>query len=58
MILSELAPLVNAQHGIFYLVEQKEDGPLLRLLSSYAFKERKQLSSQFRIGEGLIGQCL
>jgi len=57
MILSELAPLVNVQHGVFYLAEQKEGETVLKLLSSYAFKERKQLSSEFRLGEGLVGQC-
>src|SRR5205814_3711694 len=55
MILSELAPLVNAQHGVFY-VNQPDDGePLLRLLSSYAYRERKTLSNQFQAGEGLVG---
>jgi len=31
--------------------------PLLRLLSSYAYQERKHLANQFRLGEGLVGQC-
>ncbi len=56
-ILSELAPLVNAQHGIFYIAEQKEKKPVLKLLASYAFKERKNLSQQFQLREGIIGQC-
>src|SRR4029453_7037123 len=29
----------------------------LKLLSSYAYKERKHLSNKFRVGEGLVGQC-
>ena len=66
-ILSELAPLVSAQHGVFYLAEKevenkKEvdhvgDDMTLKLLSSYAYKERKHLSNTFAVGEGLIGQC-
>ncbi len=57
-ILSELAPLVYAQQGVFYLMETNgTDEPLLRLLSSYAFRERKHLSNKFQIGEGLVGQC-
>ena len=59
-ILSELAPLVGAHHGAFYLMDrnQSEDGEsVLRLLSSYAYKERKNLSNVFHLGEGLVGQC-
>jgi HAMP domain-containing protein/CheY-like chemotaxis protein/signal transduction histidine kinase len=66
-ILSELAPLVSAQHGVFYLAEKDGDkekdtdqagGDMtLKLLSSYAYKERKHLSSKFAVGEGLVGQC-
>ena len=29
----------------------------LRLLSSYAYQERRGLSNQFKIGESLVGQC-
>ncbi|HET7823778.1 MAG TPA: HAMP domain-containing protein [Anaeromyxobacter sp.] len=59
LILKELAPLVQAQQGVFYLMDQGGDGqPLLRLLSSYAYRERKSLSNQFRLGEGLVGQCV
>ncbi len=59
LILSELAPLVGAQHGVFYVSEavESETEPILRLLASYAFKERKGLSNRFRLGEGLVGQC-
>jgi HAMP domain-containing protein len=59
LILKELAPLVRAQQGLFYLMEQGGGGePSLKLLSSYAFRERKRLSNQFRLGEGLVGQCV
>ncbi|MEZ0369523.1 MAG: response regulator, partial [Candidatus Sericytochromatia bacterium] len=57
MILSELAPLVNVQHGVLYLNEADANGPIFRLFASYGFKERKQLSSYYRPREGLIGQC-
>jgi CheY-like chemotaxis protein/HAMP domain-containing protein len=64
-ILSELAPLVSAQHGVFYLAEKEGEKETdhagadmrLKLLSSYAYKERKHLSSTFSVGEGLVGQC-
>ncbi|HEV2121700.1 MAG TPA: ATP-binding protein, partial [Chloroflexota bacterium] len=57
MILSELAPLVNAQHGVFYLGEAADGQPTLKLLSAYAYRERKNLATQFRLGEGLVGQA-
>ena len=59
MILSELAPLVNGQHGAFYLAENGEGAtePVLKLVAGYAYRERKGLSNHFRLGEGLVGQC-
>ncbi|MBW4647490.1 MAG: response regulator [Kastovskya adunca ATA6-11-RM4] len=57
LILSELAPLVGAQHGVFYLMETLEPQPLLKLFSAYAYRERKSLANRFRLGEGLVGQC-
>jgi signal transduction histidine kinase/HAMP domain-containing protein/DNA-binding response OmpR family regulator len=56
-ILSELAPLVTAQHGVFYLMDGDTGGATLRLLSSYAYRERKHLANHFALGEGLVGQC-
>ncbi|MFL5271019.1 MAG: response regulator, partial [Anaeromyxobacteraceae bacterium] len=58
LILRELAPLVSAQHGLFYLLDQQNEATLLKLLSSYAYRERKSLSNQFKPGEGLVGQCV
>ncbi|XQQ05465.1 MAG: HAMP domain-containing protein [Leptolyngbya sp. IPPAS B-1204] len=58
LILSELAPLVSAQHGVFYLMESSEiHQPYLKLLSTYAYRERKHLANRFHLGEGLVGQC-
>ncbi len=58
LILSELAPLVSAQLGAFYVVENGDDeAGVLKMLSSYAYQSRKQLSSRFQLGEGLVGQC-
>ncbi|MUL37316.1 HAMP domain-containing protein [Gloeocapsopsis dulcis] len=58
LILSELAPLVSAQQGVFYLMESSETPrPYLKLLSSYAYRERKHLANRFRLGEGIVGQC-
>ncbi len=59
MILSELAPLVSAQHGVFYsMVAPPEGGEsVLQFEAGYGYEERKQLSTTFRLGEGLVGQC-
>ncbi len=57
LMLSHLAPLVGAQHGAFYVMDAEQSPPVLKLLSSYAYQERKQLSNQFHLGEGLVGQC-
>lgn len=57
-VLSELAPLINAHQGLFYIMDEPEGSETkLRMLSSYAFKERKNLSKEWRMGEGLVGQC-
>jgi hypothetical protein len=58
-ILSELAPLVSAQHAVFYsMITPPEGGePVLHLQAGYGFEERRHLSTSFRVGEGLVGQC-
>ncbi len=58
MILSELAPLVSAQHGVFYRMQtDRNQPPTLKLLSTYAYQQRKNLANQFQLGEGLVGQA-
>ncbi len=59
LILSELAPLVNVQHGAFYTAERAEGEaePVLSLLATYAYRERRGLNNRFHPGEGLVGQC-
>jgi len=59
MILSELAPLVDAQQGLFYVNQTNADGVrVMKLLGGYAYTARKNLANEFRPGEGLIGQCM
>jgi signal transduction histidine kinase/HAMP domain-containing protein len=59
MILSELAPLVSAQHAVFYSMTSQSDGgePVLQFQAGYGYEERRHLSTSFRLGEGLVGQC-
>ncbi len=54
-LFSKLAPLIHIGHGVFYIFE--EDQQRLRLLGSYAFRERKSLEQYFDMGQGLVGQC-
>jgi CheY-like chemotaxis protein/HAMP domain-containing protein len=53
MLLSELAPLVDAQHGVIY---QMLEGELV-LLSAYADEDTEDQRRHLRVGAGLIGQC-
>ncbi|RIL01345.1 MAG: hybrid sensor histidine kinase/response regulator, partial [Proteobacteria bacterium] len=57
LILSELAPVVYAQHGVFYILDSAGPEPELQLLASYAHRERKTVANRFALGEGLVGQC-
>jgi CheY-like chemotaxis protein/signal transduction histidine kinase/HAMP domain-containing protein len=57
LILSELAPVVSAQHGVFYILDSTREESHLRLLASYAYRERRHVGNQFKMGEGLVGQC-
>src|ERR1700712_2575396 len=57
LILSELAPVVSAQHGVFYMMDESDGRAILKLTSTYAYRERKGLRNEFELGEGLVGQC-
>jgi signal transduction histidine kinase/HAMP domain-containing protein/CheY-like chemotaxis protein len=57
LILSELAPVVGTKQGVFYMMEATKEEPMLKLLASYAYKERKNVDNTFKLGEGLVGQC-
>jgi signal transduction histidine kinase/CheY-like chemotaxis protein/HAMP domain-containing protein len=58
-VLSELAELVNARYGAFYILEQPEgaDEVKLKLFAGYAHKSRKLINQEFSLSEGLVGQC-
>jgi len=57
LIMSELTPLISAQHGAFFITEKEEDHAGLKLISSYAYRKRKHFSHRLQAGEGLVGQC-
>jgi len=58
LILSELAPLVMAHHGVFYMMDSsaEKDGRL-GLIASYGYRSSRKLPTSFLPGEGLVGQC-
>ena len=57
-VLSELSPLVNAQFGAFYMLEKPTGGDShLKMLSSYAYADKTNLAQEWKMGEGLVGQC-
>jgi HAMP domain-containing protein/CheY-like chemotaxis protein len=57
MLLSELAPLVGAHHGVIYQVQTGGADSALKLLSAYADDVLNGYSANLELGEGLIGQC-
>ena len=64
MILSELASVVDAQQGAFYLVqhdaatETAEGDVKITLIAGYAHRKRTDRSTEIRPGEDLIGQAV
>jgi HAMP domain-containing protein/CheY-like chemotaxis protein/signal transduction histidine kinase len=55
LLLSELAPLVNAQQGVLYQMEAETPGSMM-LLSSFADSTEGHHET-VKVGEGLVGQC-
>src|SRR5262249_26182167 len=55
-LLSELAPLVDAQQGAMYIVEDVGDEPRLLQLAGYADGSEGS-PREDRFGQGLVGQC-
>jgi len=65
-IMGELAPLVSAQHGAFFLAETA-DGPViageeavgarLRQLAAYGYADDPAADRSFAMGQGLVGQA-
>jgi signal transduction histidine kinase/HAMP domain-containing protein len=58
MIMSELAPLVDAEQGAFYtMVAPNGSAAHLSFQAGYAYKPSKRAAGEFGLGEGLVGQC-
>ncbi|MGW4820058.1 HAMP domain-containing protein [Streptomyces sp. NPDC004227] len=56
LIMDELTPLVSAQYGAFYLAEDGERGPELRLVGSYGRPDDER-PTRFTFGRSLVGQA-
>src|SRR5579864_2755820 len=56
LIMEELAPLLGAQHGTFFLSEEVGGETRLRLIAGYGLRADKDAPIQYRIGQSLIGQ--
>jgi hypothetical protein len=58
-IMSHVTPLVDAHSGAFFCPERDgEDGELeLKLVTSYAYSDRRSVSNRFKVGESLVGQA-
>jgi CheY-like chemotaxis protein/signal transduction histidine kinase/HAMP domain-containing protein len=57
MLLSELAPLVNAQCGAIYQMDLTNGRPELAMLASYARTMSQDERGRLALGDGLAGQC-
>jgi HAMP domain-containing protein/signal transduction histidine kinase/CheY-like chemotaxis protein len=57
-ILSELAQVVTAHYGAFYILSQAEETAnfKLKMFAAYGYKSDKNIPREFSIGEGLVGQ--
>ena len=57
LIMGELTPLVQASHGAFFVLDEVEGARSLKLLATYAYRERKHVANRFLLGEGIVGQA-
>ncbi|MFE0325253.1 HAMP domain-containing protein [Streptomyces sp. NPDC058960] len=57
LIMDELTPLVGAQYGAFYLAEDTERGPELRLVGSYGYPDDEERPVRIPFGRSLVGQA-
>ncbi|RAW11695.1 histidine kinase [Paenibacillus taichungensis] len=58
MFISEFTPVLGAQLGVVYLIDEEKHPDELRRYGAYAFEENEDVGKEvYRIGEGLIGQA-
>ncbi len=54
-VLVKLIKYINVVQGALYIFD--EDKQTLRNLATYAFNRKKHINQEFKVGQGLIGQC-
>ncbi|MBB6345716.1 HAMP domain-containing protein/CheY-like chemotaxis protein/nitrogen-specific signal transduction histidine kinase [Nonomuraea muscovyensis] len=57
LVMNELAPLVSAQYGAFFLAEEAPGGVELELISAYGYSDDAERVTRFRLGQSLVGQA-
>nr|WP_306266191.1 HAMP domain-containing protein [Pararhizobium sp. IMCC3301] len=65
LVMSEIAPLIEVQHGVLYVLRHDAEGDgqadekekVFELTASYALNERKHISNTVTMRKGLVGQC-
>ena len=57
IIITEIAEYIGAGIGALYLVKDLESETSLKLFSSYAYPNQNETTTEFKLGEGLIGQA-
>jgi CheY-like chemotaxis protein/signal transduction histidine kinase/CHASE3 domain sensor protein len=55
VLVTELVPVMKAGVGVFYLFH--ESTARLERLGTYGFKERRHVTAEYQLGEGLVGQA-
>ncbi|MBF0381626.1 MAG: response regulator [Magnetococcales bacterium] len=54
-IISNLTPILNGGYGAIYIHNKKTDK--YHLMGSYGVNEEYQITKEFMVGDGLLGQC-
>ncbi|WP_240197022.1 HAMP domain-containing protein [Nonomuraea lactucae] len=57
LVMNELAPLVSAQYGAFFLAEDAPGGTELHLISAYGYADDAARPTRFKLGQSLVGQA-
>ncbi len=56
-VLTELAPVVGAQHGAFYMSRHADGDAYLELFATYACAAGGHVPTRYAVGESLVGQA-
>ena len=57
VLITKAAPIVGGQLGVVYMKDLDDGEEIFTLTASYAYRVRKDVSSKFKAGESLVGQC-